>query len=152
MPTPEAKKKSTINRTKPRLFRLTIAGKLIFGFLSCGILTILVALLALSNLERLNEVNNRIINRDIPLEEAANEMIDTLLAQELYGRRSLILKSSEMEALFWKRSNEFEMFQRKIADLPDSSNLPLDRIATLRKIISISTKQDSKRVRSLLRS
>lgn len=60
-------------------------------------------------------------------------MIDTLLAQELYGRRSLILKGLEMETLFWKRSNEFEMFHRKIADLPDSSSLSLNRIATLHK-------------------
>ena len=96
-------------------------------------MTILIALIALSNLQRLNEINNRIIKRDIPLAETANEVIDTLLAQELYGRRSLILKSSEMEALFWKRSDEFEMLQRQIGNLPDVSNLPLDRLSTLHK-------------------
>jgi len=116
-----------------QLFRLTIARKLLLGFLSCGILGILIALIALSNLQRLNEINNRIIERDIPLAETANEVVDTLLAQELYGRRSLILKSSEMEALFWKRSDEFEKLQRQITDLPDVSNLPLDRLDTLHK-------------------
>ena len=122
-----------MERTIAQLFRLTIARKLILGFLSCGILTILIALIALSNLQRLNEINNRIVKRDIPLAEAANEVMDTLLAQELYGRRSLILKSSEMEALFWKRSDEFAMLQRLIGDLPGASHLPLDRISTLHK-------------------
>jgi phosphoglycerate-specific signal transduction histidine kinase len=73
--------KSPMNRTIAQLFRPTIARRLLLGFLSCGILTILIALIALSNLQRLNEINNRIIKRDIPLAETANEMIDTLLAQ-----------------------------------------------------------------------
>jgi GGDEF domain-containing protein len=122
-----------MERTIAQLFRLTIARKLLLGFLSCGILTILIALIALFNLQRLNEINNRIIKRDIPLAETANEAIDTLLAQELYGRRSLILKSSEMEALFWKRSDEFEMFHRQIGNLPDVSDLPLDQLTILHR-------------------
>ena len=51
------------------LFRLTLAKKLLLGFLSCGVLTILIALIALYNLQRLNEINNRIIGRDGPLVE-----------------------------------------------------------------------------------
>jgi len=77
-----------VKRTIAQFFRLTIAVKLLFGFLSCGILSILIALIALSNLQRLNEINNQVVKRDIPLVEIANEMIDTLLSQELYGRRS----------------------------------------------------------------
>jgi len=96
-------------------------------------LTILIALIALSNLQRLNEINNRIIKRDIPLAETANEMIDTLLAQDLYGNRCLILKDSETEALFLKRVNEFERLRRQIADLPDSPELSLNRLSTLHK-------------------
>jgi len=122
-----------MKRTIAQLFRLTIARKLLLGFLSCGILTILIALIALSNLQRLNEINNRIVKRDIPLAETANEVIDTLLAQELYGRRSLILKSPEMEALFWKRSEEFEMLHRQMSNFPDVFDLPLNRLATLHK-------------------
>ena len=60
-------------------------------------------------------------------------MVETLLAQELYGRRSVILKSSDMEALFWKRSEEFDKLLQKMGELPDVSNLPLDRLATLHK-------------------
>ena len=72
----------------PQFFRLTIARKLLLGFVSYGILTILIALIALSSLQRLNEINNRIIERDVPLVEIADKMVEALLAQELYGRRS----------------------------------------------------------------
>jgi methyl-accepting chemotaxis protein len=122
-----------MKRIIAQLLRLTIARKLFLGFLSCGILTLLIALIALSNLQRLNDINNRIIKRDIPLAETANAMIETLLAQDLYGRRCLILKGSEMEALFWKRGNEFEMFQRQIGDLPDSPERSLNRLSALHK-------------------
>jgi len=114
-----------------QLFRLTIAKKLLLGFLSYGILTILITLIALSSLRRLNEINNRIIERDVPLVEISDKMIEALLAQELYGRRSFILKSSEMEVLFWKRSEEFKKLLQQMGHLPDVSNLPLDRLATL---------------------
>ncbi len=117
----------------PRFFRLTIARKLLLGFVSYGVLTILIALIALSSLQRLNEINYRIINRDIPLVEIGDKMIEALLAQELYGRRSVILKSSEMEALFWKRSEEFENFVREMGRLPETSSLPFDRLIALHK-------------------
>jgi GGDEF domain-containing protein len=120
-----------MRKVVPRFFRLTIARKLLLGFVSYGILTILIALIALSSLQRLNEINNRIINRDIPLVEIGDKMIETLLAQELYGRRSIILKSSEMEALFWRRSEEFKNLLREMGRLPDAFSLPLDRLTAL---------------------
>jgi hypothetical protein len=46
----------------PRVFHLTIAKKLFLGFLSYGILTILIAL---SSLQHLNQINNRITERDV---------------------------------------------------------------------------------------
>jgi GGDEF domain-containing protein len=114
-----------------QFFRLTIAKKLLLGFISIGILTLLIALIALSSFQRLNEINNRIIERDVPLIEITDKMIEALLAQDLYGRRSVILKSSEMEVLFWKRSQEFEALRQRMGDLLDASSLPLDRLATL---------------------
>ncbi len=120
-----------MRRAMPQFFRLTIAKKLLLGFVSYGILTILIALIALSSLQRLNEINNRIINRDIPLVEISDKMIEALLAQELYGRRSVILKSSEMEALFWRRSEEFKNFLREMGRFPEVSSLPLDRLTAL---------------------
>jgi diguanylate cyclase (GGDEF)-like protein len=120
-----------MERPLAQIFRLTIAKKLLLGFLSYGILTILIALIALSNLRRLNEINNRIIERDVPLVEMSDKMVETLLAQELYGRRFFILKSPEMETLFWKRSEEFKKLLGQTANLSDVSSLPLNRLATL---------------------
>jgi diguanylate cyclase (GGDEF)-like protein len=122
-----------MKRALAQLFRLTIAKKLLLGFLSYGILTILIALIALSSLKNLNKINNRIIERDVPLVEISDKMIETLLAQELYGRRSFILKSSEMQVLFWKRNEEFKKLLQQMGHLLDVSNLPLDRLATLHK-------------------
>ena len=114
-----------------RLFRFTIAKRLFLGFVSNGILTILLALIALSSLQRLNEINNRIIDHDVPLIEIADKMTEALLAQEHYGRRSLILKSPEMEALFWKRSEEFQRLLQRMGDLPEGFNLPINRTTLL---------------------
>ena len=114
-----------------QLFRLTIAKKLLLGFLSYGILTLLIAFIALSSLQRLNDINNRIIGRDVPLVKITDKMIETLLAQELYGRRFFILRSSEMEALFWKRSEEFKKLLQQMGNLPEVSDLPLDRLSAL---------------------
>ena len=113
-----------------QFFRFTIAKKLLLGFLSVGIFTILIALIALSNLQRLNEINKRIIERDVPLVEVTDQMIEALLAQELFERRSIILQSPEMEALFWKRSEEFKRLLQQMGNLPDVHNLPLDRLTT----------------------
>ncbi len=120
-----------MKRAVAQFFRLTIAKKLLLGFLSIGILIILIAIIALSSLQRLNEINNRIIKRDVPLVEITDKMIEALLAQELYGRRSFILKSTEMETLFWKRSEEFKRLLKQMGDLPDVSSLPIDRLAAL---------------------
>jgi diguanylate cyclase (GGDEF)-like protein len=113
------------------IFRLTIARKLLFGFLSCGFFTVFIALIALSSLQRLNQINNRIIQRDVPLVETADKLAETLLAQELYGRRSLILKNPEMEVLFWKRSEEMKNLLKQMGDLPGISDIPFDRLVTL---------------------
>jgi len=132
-----------------RFFRLTIARKLLLGFLSLGILTILIALIALSNLQRLNEINNRIIERDVPLIEITDKMIETLLAQERYGRSSLILESLEMEVLFWKRSEEFKKLLQQIRDLPDVSNLLPDRLTILHEEYNLLFKTGLEKRKSL---
>jgi len=70
---------------------------------------ILITIVALSSLNEANRTSKNIIEHDIVLLEAANKMLDSLLAQESYGRRYLILDSQEMLELFWQRSNEFDM-------------------------------------------
>lgn len=120
-----------MKNNKVRHFRLTIANKLLLGFLSCGLLTILIGITTLSNLRQLDQINNRIRERDIPLVGMTDKLIEALLAQELYGRHSLILKSPEMEVLFWRRVEEVKKILQQIGNLPGVSNVPLDRLTTL---------------------
>jgi diguanylate cyclase (GGDEF)-like protein len=114
-----------------QLFRMTIARKLLLGFLSCGLVTVLLAFMALYNFHRLNDINNWITRRDVPLVEAADKMVEALLSQDLYRQRTLILKSSEMEALFWQRSEEFRNVLEEADNLPGVSNLQLEWLVTL---------------------
>ncbi|HAM51737.1 MAG TPA: hypothetical protein DCP92_14030 [Nitrospiraceae bacterium] len=113
------------------LFRASIAKKILMGYLALAALIIVISVFALSNLERLNEMNEGIIRGDLPLIEAADKMIDNLLAQELYARRYGILGSSDMLALFWERSKEFDLMAGKISNLPGKHDIPVDRLISL---------------------
>ena len=96
-------KGSIAQRSYRRFFRLSIAGKLLLGYLSLASLIVLISLFTLSTLEKLNSINKSIIKNDLPLMEAGDKMIDSLLAQESYGRRYTILQSEEMLNLFKER-------------------------------------------------
>jgi len=115
----EMKEQNSIaNKIATRFLRLSIAKKMLLGYLPLAVLIILISIFALSNLNRLNKINNTIVERDAPLIEAADKLIDHIIAQELYGRRYAILKSQEMLALFWKRSEEFDKLVEHIQTLP----------------------------------
>ncbi len=125
---PIGKNRMNIEKVLSRLFRLNIAKKLFLGYLSFGALSILIAFFALSGLVRLNAINQTIIERDVPLVDLIGKAINTLLDQELYGRRSLILKSGDTAAIFWKRSEEFRQLVRQMKALPDTEELPLPQL------------------------
>jgi len=114
-----------------RFFRLNIAKKILLGYLFYALLTILIALFILSRLEQLNRINNSIIETDIPLLEIADKMVDTLLAQEILGHRSMIRKRSDLLPLFWTRSDEFDQLIKRMEALPHRKDLPIDRLIAL---------------------
>jgi diguanylate cyclase (GGDEF)-like protein len=116
-----------------RLIRLNIGKKLLLGFLSYGALTVFIALFALSSLDRLGDINKSVTQRDIPLMEISDKMVETLLAQELYASRSMILKSPDVVSLFWKRSEEFRQLVDQMAVLPDRGSIPLEKLTVLQE-------------------
>ncbi|MGD0886967.1 MAG: diguanylate cyclase [Thermodesulfovibrionales bacterium] len=126
-----AEKTSLVKRLVNFLFRPSITKKILFGYLALAALIIIISVVALSALKRLNEMNEGIIRRDLPLIEATDKMIDSLLAQELYARRYGILRSSDILALFWERSREFDLMAEKIANLPGTQDVPVDRLISL---------------------
>jgi len=92
---------------------------------------ILITIVALSSLNEANRTSKNIIEHDIVLLEAANNMLNSLLAQESYGRRYLILDSQEILELFWQRSNEFDMLVFRIQALKKSQNIPSKQLSIL---------------------
>jgi len=120
-----------INNLSDRFFRLNIAKKLMIGYLSLAVLIILISIFALSNLRRLNNINESILKTDVPVIDATDKMIDNLLAQELYMGRYAILKSSDMLVLFWQRSEEFNQIAEQILLLPGQDKFPIKELTSL---------------------
>ncbi len=113
--------------------RLTIAKKMLLGYAVLVVLTIMVVVHALVNLQRLNRLNEDIITIDITVREASDKMLDAILAQDTYEKRYLILNSKDMRALFRKRGDEFRSWIESLKKLPETSDLPLDEIEGLHK-------------------
>ena len=114
-----------------RFRRLSISTKIILGYLPIFLVMILITIVALSSLNEANRTSKNIIEHDIVLLETANNMLNSLLAQESYGRRYLILDSQEILELFWQRSNEFDMLVSRIQALKKSKNIPLKQLSIL---------------------
>ena len=80
--------------------RLNIANKLMLGFSSLLILLVIISVYALMNLNRLNAINRSIVQTDLPVIHASEKMIDLILAQELYTRRYMVFRTSDMHKIF----------------------------------------------------
>ncbi len=87
--------------------RLTLVNKMLFGLGLMVLLTLVVGLYAVVSLNQLRALQEEIVNRDLPAIEAASGMIDSLLAQDLYHNRFLILRDPAVAELFRQRGNEF---------------------------------------------
>lgn len=123
-----------VDRIIARFLRLNIAKKMLFGYLTLAIVIFLISAFTLSSLDRLNDINSVIIKTDVPLIDAADRMIDNLLAQELYARRYVILKSPEMLALFWEKSKGFDGQIERINTLPGTKDIPVARLIFIHSI------------------
>jgi diguanylate cyclase (GGDEF)-like protein len=120
-----------LNTITSRFLRLTIAKKMLLGYVSLLSLLIIISVFALVNLNRLNSINRSILQTDIPVIAAADKMIDIILAQELYARRYAILQTSDMLNLFWDRGEEFNQHLNNLKAIPEDRKLPLGKLALL---------------------
>lgn len=126
-----------------RLFaRLNIANKMLLGYMTLVVLTVIVVAYALISLQRINSLNKSIVNVDVKVQEASDKMLDALLAQDIYEKRYLILKSKDMRNLFAERGKEFSGWLATLRGLPGSAELPVDSIAELhRKYTDLFSKE-----------
>ncbi len=115
-----------------RLFaRMSIASKMLLGYMTLVALTVIVVIYALVNLQRMNSLNRSIVKVDIMVKETSDKMVDSLLAQDMYEKRFVILKSSEMVSLFKKRGRQFKAWLVALQNLPEESDLSLEEIEKL---------------------
>ena len=112
-------------------YHLKIARKLMLGYSVLLVLLVGISIFALANLDRLNEINNSILNTDLPVINTSGKMIDVILAQELYAQRYLILKTSDVLKLFWDKEKEFKELTEHIRSLPGHTEYPIDQIVSL---------------------
>ena len=115
-----------------RLVRLSIGKKILLGFISYGVLTLVLALFVLSSLEQINRINKGIVERDIPLIELGDKLVETVLGQQLQASRSILLKTPETSLLFWKSGDEFKNLVSRMGNLPGGP-LPLRELSVLQK-------------------
>jgi GGDEF domain-containing protein len=111
--------------------RLNIASKMLLGYMTLVGLTVIVVVYALVSLQRINSLNKSIVKVDIIVQEAADKMLDAVLAQDTYEKRYLILKSDDMRRLFSERADEFRTWLASLKTLPDRNGLPIETIDSL---------------------
>jgi GGDEF domain-containing protein/CHASE3 domain sensor protein len=123
----------TLDALVPARFfaRLNIASKMLLGYMTLVALTVVVVAYALISLQRINSLNRGIVTVDIVIQEAADKMLDAVLAQDTFEKRYLILRSDAMRRLFAKRGDEFRTWLSSLRALPERSGLPLDTLDAL---------------------
>ena len=94
--------------------RLTLIKKMLLGFSIMVLLTLLTGLYAVLSLRSIRGMSDTVVQRDLPIIEAAGQMTENLLAQDLYEKRSVILRDPAVQTLFLNRSEEFRL---KLAQL-----------------------------------
>ena len=113
--------------------RLNIANKLMLGFSSLLVLLVIISAYALMNLNRLNAINNSILQTDLPVILASEKMIDAIFAQELYTRRYMVFRTSDMQKIFLHKQQVFEHLLNRIKSVPEKRNFPVAIIESLHK-------------------
>jgi GGDEF domain-containing protein len=94
--------------------RLTLIKKMLLGFSIMVLLTLLTGFYAVLSLRDIRQMSDGVVQRDLPIIEGASQLTENLLAQDLYEKRSVILRDPAVRTLFLNRSDEFRL---KLAQL-----------------------------------
>jgi GGDEF domain-containing protein/CHASE3 domain sensor protein len=128
-----APKKKSIEALLARrpVFRLTIAVKMLIGYLGLAVVVVLIAIMTLLSLKKLNDINRDIISVDAPIIDISDKLIDTILNQELYGRRYSLLRSPELLMLYKKKGDEFDSRMDELKFLSGKERFSIDKLISL---------------------
>jgi len=130
MNAPEKKSMEALLARWP-FFRLTIAGKMLIGYLCLSVVVVLIAALTLTSLKKMNDINRDVISVDSPIIDLCDKMIDTILAEELYGRRYALLKSPDLLDLYQKKADEFDSRIEELRTLSGKKDFQPDKLVSL---------------------
>ncbi len=135
--------------TPHRLFaRLPIASKMLMGYSTLVVMTVVVVVYVLLSLQRLNSLNRNIVMVDIPVQEAADTMIDAMLAQDMYEKRYLILSGDDMRGLFTKRGKEFSGALASLRQRPETTGRRIEIIGRLYESYSALFQREVRLIRA----
>ena len=111
--------------------RLSIARKMFIGYALLVALLIVISIFVLTNLNNLNRINKSILEVDVPVINAAENMTEAFLAQDSYIRRYAILKTPDLLKTFWERSAEFETALEIVRSVPADKEFPITELSEL---------------------
>lgn len=115
------------------LLRLTIRKKMLLGYLPLIIVILVLAAYSLTIFRAINTINQSIISNDLQITQTANNLVDHLFAQETYGKRYMVLRSSEMADLFIRRGEEFRSKLGSLRALPEADTSLIAKVDSLHR-------------------
>ena len=85
----------------------TLRQKIFLGYIVMISFTLLVGFYAIFSFKKLNTITQNTVFNSIATSGRLTKLNDSILAQDLYEKRFLMLKQRDAENLFWTRSKEF---------------------------------------------
>jgi len=86
----------------------TIANKILLGFFPLIVLLGIIPLFALVNLDKLTEMNQRMVQEDMFVIESIDDLFNELLLQESFGQHYLIAQTEEIKQHFTDHNEKFK--------------------------------------------
>jgi GGDEF domain-containing protein len=77
--------------------------------------TLLVGIYAVLTLKNINSITTKIVYNSATVNETLTRMNDSVLAQDLFEKRHLILRQNDAENMFWDRGRDFKLQLAELA-------------------------------------
>ena len=121
------------NNTVKYFTRLNIARQLLLGYLPLVVLIVFISLYVLYSIGGVNRISKSIVENDIEIIASADRLVNSLLGQESYGQRYIILESDELLGFFWQRSAEYVKVLEHLGRLPERPDVRIESLKTLHR-------------------
>lgn len=93
----------------------TIRQKIFLSYIVMIAFTLIVGVYAVLTLKKLNSITTKIVFNYATVNETLTRMNDSILAQDLYEKRHLLLGQSDAEGMFSERGRDFRLYLTELA-------------------------------------